>query len=192
MPGKGFQSSLHLGQAHSRRWSGASSSFCVLVSPLIKVKGAWTSASGFYYTSAASNCRKYLVAGNRSVPTTHYLRTPRYTLIHVSSPTFSHFIHNRRISFALLHRESGSNVAIWLFCLFFFWQQPFKAFKDQFNSLSWFFLIALKFMQPPDCLPILWLEPKLLQLWKFRHRVWRRVPSVGSQRHLIFAHKMSG
>lgn len=62
-----------------------------------------SSDMGFGETSAAF--RKYLTAGNCSIPTTQHFKTPHDTLMRVTSPPFSRFTNNCRRYFLLYCAE---------------------------------------------------------------------------------------
>lgn len=135
----------------------------------------------------ACNCRGNRKARNsRSVPTTltiwkHHI-TPRFVwpalnlaTLHTTAEDFV---------FALLCRENGSNVAIWLFVWFYYDSSHLKPLK-----IDLILFYSSQIHANTSCFPIFCgFEPKLRQLWKFRRWVWLRVPSVRSQCHHNFAH----
>lgn len=113
-----------------------------------------SSDMGFGETSAAF--RKYLTAGNCSIPTTHHFKTPHYTLIRVTALHLATSQTTAEDIFSFIVQRKLLKCCHMAFCLFFLWQQPFQDFEDWFNSFSWSFNSSQNHANT-SCFPILWL-----------------------------------
>lgn len=169
-PRKSLQSSFYLGQPGSWGRRRDLSGFCVIVSPLIKVKGvSWI----------VSLCHRLLLdiccfqveemfkdwrVDLQSVPTTYYLTSARSILTDVTSTNFSHFTHTTAFIFFYFHgTEKIASISPYGFC---FWQQQIRV-TPFLNSLSWVFILSSLCKQQIFFL-FCGFEPKLPQLsWTF-------------------------